>query len=68
MEGKVRVVAIMTGVQNGDNRGLQMREPYKEYLSRLQEKKLNPRTPNIARISGCTPVVDRGSGLDIPWF
>ena len=68
MEGKVRVLAIMTGVQNGDNRGLQTREPYKDYLSRLQEKKLNPRTPDIARISGRTPAVDVGSGLDIPWL
>ncbi|MDR2854736.1 MAG: cell division protein FtsZ [Methanomicrobiales archaeon] len=68
MEGKVRVLAIMTGVENGDSRGLQRRESYKDYLSRLQEKRSNPRTPDIARISGRTPIGDVGSGSDIPWF
>jgi cell division protein FtsZ len=69
MEGKVRVLAIMTGVQTGDNGPLQTREPYKDYLKRVQEKQLNPRTPDIARISGRTPAAtDVGSGPDIPWF
>ena len=69
MEGKVRVLAIMTGVQAGDGRSLQVKDSYKDYLSRLQEKRSNPRTPDIARISGRPPVAtDVGSGLDITWF
>ena len=69
MEGKVRVLAIMTGVQNGNNRPLQTREPYKEYLSRVQEKRANPVTPDIARRSGrASLATDLGSGPDIPWF
>jgi len=69
MEGKVRVLAIMTGVQTGDSRPLQTRESYKDYLSRVQEKQINPRTPDIARISGRTPAAtDVGSGLDITWL
>ena len=68
MEGKVRVLAIMTGVQNGNSRPLQTRESYKEYLSKVQEKRINPRTPDIARISGRAPASDVGSGLDITWF
>jgi cell division protein FtsZ len=69
MEGKVRVLAIMTGVQAGDGRSLQVKDSYKDYLSRLQEKRSNPRTPDIARISGRLPVAtDVGSGLDITWF
>jgi len=69
MEGKVRVLAIMTGVQTGDGRPLQTREPYKDYLSRVQEKQINPRTPDIARVSVRAPVAtDIGSGLDITWL
>jgi cell division protein FtsZ len=69
MEGKVRVLAIMTGVQTGDSRPLPTRESYKDYLNRVQEKQLNPRTPDIARISGRAPAAtDVGSGLDITWL
>jgi len=47
MEGKVRVLAIMTGVQTGKIMG--SRVSYKTILEDLEQKKGNPKAPQLPR-------------------
>jgi len=47
MEGKVRVMAIMTGVQSGKILGT--RSSYKSVLEEIEIKKENPRTPQLPK-------------------
>jgi cell division protein FtsZ len=45
MEGKVRVLAIMTGVQNHQLLG--NRQSYKSVLEELEQKKISPKAPEL---------------------
>jgi cell division protein FtsZ len=47
MEGKVRVLAIMTGVKNGNLMGT--RQSYKSVLEELDQKKENPKAPAMPK-------------------
>jgi cell division protein FtsZ len=47
MEGKVRVLAIMTGVQGGKIMG--SRISYKTILEDLEQKKVNPKAPQLPK-------------------
>ncbi|MBP1927829.1 cell division protein FtsZ [Methanolinea mesophila] len=47
MEGKVRVLAIMTGVKNGNLMGT--RQSYKSVLEELDQKKENPKVPALPK-------------------
>ncbi|HOW05333.1 MAG TPA: cell division protein FtsZ, partial [Methanospirillum hungatei] len=69
MEGKVRVLAIMTGVKNGDTIA-KPKQPYKEKLDRIEEQIRYPKSPDLARIKprSVTAAMDYASGPDIMWM
>ncbi|PWR75302.1 cell division protein FtsZ [Methanospirillum stamsii] len=69
MEGKVRVLAIMTGVKNGDTVA-KPKQPYREKLDRIEEQIRYPKTPDIARIKprSVATAIDYASGPDIMWM
>lgn len=69
MEGKVRVMAIMTGVKNGDVVAAP-KHPYREKLEQIEEKVRYPKSPDISRIKSRSPAaaMDYASGPEIMWM
>ncbi|MBN1167866.1 MAG: cell division protein FtsZ [Methanospirillaceae archaeon] len=67
MEGKVRVMAIMTGVQKIDPMAA-MQERYSEKLQYQRNRISNPKIPDISAIKGNNWVKDVASGSDIIWM
>ncbi len=67
MEGKVRVMAIMTGVQKTDPMGA-MQERYSEKLQYQRTRVTNPKSPDISMIKGNNWVKDVASGSEIIWM
>lgn len=69
MEGKVRVLAIMTGVKNGDSVA-KPKHTYRERLEQIQNKMSNPIGPAIGSIKHQgMPAIDWASGPErIFWF
>ena len=54
MEGKVRVLAIMTGVKNGDAIA-QPKHPYRVKIEEMDNKIRSAKTPDVGRIKPRTP-------------
>ncbi len=69
MEGKVRVMAIMTGVKNGDVLATP-KHPYRTQLKQMEDKIKYPKSPDISRIRSGSPAVsaDYASGPEIMWM
>jgi hypothetical protein len=69
MEGKVRVLAIMTGVKNGTAIA-QPKHPYRAKLNEMEQKQKSPKSPDIHRIKSNVPAraCDLASGSDIFFF
>ena len=68
MEGKVRVLAIMTGVKNGDAIA-QPKHPYRVRLEEMDQKIRSPKSPDVGRIKSRIPAAcDVASGHNIDWF
>lgn len=69
MEGKVRVLAIMTGVKNGDAIA-QPKHPYRARLEEMEQRTRSPKGPDVGRIKPRNPSVacDLASGPDIFYF
>ena len=66
MEGKVRVLAIMTGVKNG-NAIAQPKHPYRVRLDEMEQRIKAPKTPDVNRIKPHIPTraCDLASGSEI---
>ncbi len=69
MEGKVRVLAIMTGVKNGDAIA-QPKHPYRARLEEMDQRIRSPKTPDVGRIKTRIPpaACDLASGPEIFYF
>lgn len=69
MEGKVRVMAIMTGVKNGNVIAMP-KHPYRDQLLRIEEKIRNPVAPDHTRIISRPGMVagDIQSGPSLDWM
>jgi cell division protein FtsZ len=67
MEGKVRVLAIMTGVKNGDAIA-QPKHPYRVRAEEIDQKLRSPKTPDVSRIKRIPVTCDFASGHNIDWF
>ncbi|HWQ67623.1 MAG TPA: cell division protein FtsZ [Methanospirillum sp.] len=70
MEGKVRVLAIMTGVKNGEAIA-QPKHPYRVEVMKREVQKANPKSPDMNRIKNLSPaaISDFASGPDkLDWL